>query len=113
MAEATATTDPVTAAADRLQHGQAYLGRICRRTCTLAGMNSSCSQISSPMRSSLVPSCVQIFWLSAMSCMIWTRGKLAASFLRPRLRRSWDGTLIDCACAVAAALTSISLNKRA
>ena len=66
------------------QQGQAYLGRMLRITRTSAGLKSSCSEISSPMRSSAVPSVAQIFSSGGRSCTTSTRGSSVPSFLRAR-----------------------------
>ena len=94
------------------QQGQAYFGRMCLKTRTLAGITSSCSQISSPMRSSAVPSRAQIFSCSGMSWTISTRGSCALSFLRPRLPRSCAGiVIVSRRAAMASDSASISLKS--
>jgi hypothetical protein len=53
-----------------------------RITRTCAGLKSSCSEISSPMRSSAVPSLAQTWWACALSWTISTGGQAADSFVR-------------------------------
>ena len=84
------------------QHGQAYFGRMCRITRTWAGLKSSCSETSSPMRTIAVPSAPQRFSSSERSWTTSTRGSVAAIFLRPPRARSCAGIVIDCVALSAA-----------
>lgn len=94
------------------QTRQAYLGRTCRRTRTWAGMISSFSQTSCPMRFNCAPQ-PQLFSLSAISWIHSTRGRSAGSGLRPCLARVCErtGTRSGGGCFSMAAIVSASLNS--
>ncbi len=93
---------------------QAYLGRTWRSTRSLAGMNSSCSETSSPMRSSAVPSSAQTFFSSGRSWRISTRGIQSGSGLRPRFLRLCASTRMEASSSspASSAVLSASLNRR-
>ena len=93
------------------QHGQAYFFRTCLSTRIVAGTISNCSDVSSPMQFSGVPSCGQILSVCGISCTISTRGKSAGNARRPRLARSCAGTSIVSTSMTGAACTACSASS--
>lgn len=68
----------------RLQWRQPYLKRTCCSTGTLAGMMSSCSLVSSPMRCTWPWQQAQSFSASCRSCSTRLRGRCAGKGFQPR-----------------------------
>ena len=74
------------------QAWQAYLGRMWRMTCMVAGIKSSFSETSSPMRVSWQPQ-GQTLSASGMSWMTSTRGNSCGIGRRPVFLRAWAATV--------------------